>query len=207
MAWEDIVDETNGSERILEKKELSLCDQCKGCNKVAARVRLPHAWHMGKCGICSPVSTDSFEFECAPCVPKAAGAAWRPRPMGTAVPEIIEDWLAGPSKALESQASKLEVFQESRPPAPNGWTDDAISVDVLATAPFTPGAESILRKISEAVGETCPAGIKTGEATAEAMASMLNSLEEAARLGTELAKLCGSWKGTIQNYRKFHLQG
>jgi hypothetical protein len=34
-----------------------------------------------------------------------------------------------------------------------------------------------LVKTNEAVGETCPAGIKTGEATAEAMASMLNSLE------------------------------
>ena len=126
--------------------------------------------------------------------------------MGTAVPDVIEEWLAKPGSALESQASKLDVFDKSRPPDPDGWTDDAISVDVLATAPYAPGAEIILLKISEAVGQTCPAGIKTGEATAEAMAAMLNSLEVAARLGTELAALCGSWKSTIQNYRKFHLQ-
>ena len=33
-----------------------------------------------------------------------------------------------------------------------------------------------------------------------------HSEKAAAHLGTELATLCGSWKGTIQNYRKFHMQ-
>jgi hypothetical protein len=73
---------------------------------------------------------------------------------------------------IEHQAERLQFFSlasaDPAKPLEIGtlYWNEALEVIVGA-----------LVKTNEAVGETCPAGIKTGEATAEAMASMLNSLE------------------------------